>query len=191
MADDYEILPHGELEQMRGDIKQIKENPFGQTETGQTMLDAMNNLSTSINRLLSVLESANDEIVRDYEENKTSDRMDMIIEQNTKLAEGMVALGELVKNIQQEQKRTAAFSAGLDEVSTFSTDAGDQPNQKNQKSQNSPNPFQGQEDKLEENLPRQTFNNPDSEKSDELPSVKGLPPPPKGMPPIQDVPRPQ
>jgi len=182
MADDYEILPHGELEQMRGDIKQIKENPFGQTETGQTMLDAMNNLSTSINKLLSVLESANDEIVRDYEENKTSDRMDMVIEQNTKLAEGMVALGKLVKNLQEEQKRTGTNSTGLDEENTFSTET---PKQQSQKKEQSPNPFQN--DKLETNLPRQSF----KEQDDELPSVKGLPPPPKGMPPIQDVPRPQ
>ena len=97
MADDYEILPHTELEKMRSDITQIKENPFGQTETGQTMLDAMNNLTGSINRLLNVLETANDEIVRDYEENKTSSRMDMIIEQNTKIAESMVKIAEMVQ----------------------------------------------------------------------------------------------
>ncbi len=178
MADDYEILPHGELEQMRGDIKQIKENPFGQTETGQTMLDAMNNLTTSINKLLSVLESANDEIVRDYEENKSSDRMNMIIEQNTKLAEGMVAIGELVKSL-QDQKRTTGFSTGLDE-STFTNAPKKEQNTQN----NQNNPFQDQDDKLDTNLPRQKF-------KEVLPSIKNLPPPPKGMPPIQDVPQPQ
>lgn len=123
MADDeYEILPHQELEYLRRELERLKKNPFGDTQTGQTLLDSMNNLTLSINKLLDVLTSANDELVRDYHENKTSERLSKMMEQNEKLAQGIVAVGELVKQVLQVEKRNAAMVGGFAELSDFTTD---------------------------------------------------------------------
>lgn len=191
--DDYEILPHGELEYLRKEVEKLKKNPFGNTETGQTLLDAINALSTNINKLNSILESANDEMIRDYEETKSSDRIDRMMEQNEKLAEGMVAIGRLIKDVQEEQKRSSALRGGFSEVSSFSTNVAQLAPAKGQAKIPAPktltkNPFQEKEITLDTTLPRQSFMAMDPE---ELPSLKGLPPPPKGLAPITDVPKPQ
>lgn len=181
--DDYEILPHHELEYLRHEVERIKKNPFGDTGTGQTLLDSMNNLTLAINRMLAVLEGANDEIVKDYHENKTSMRMDRLAEQNHKLAEGMLAVGELVKQVLNTEKRNAAFRGGFAELSDFTTDL------KRVKS-NKPhapgkNPFMNQQDDGvhmdTSNLPRASFASMDHQSMNQMAPQQA----PQGMPPAQ------
>lgn len=161
--DDYEILPHAELDYLRKEVERLKKNPYGDTESGETLLDAMNNLTGSINRLLSILETANEEMIQDYEGSKTSHRMDRLIEQNEKLAVGIVAIGELVKDVLKRGEKSE--EPVRDELS-------------------------GQDAPFEEPIQ----NSQPTPKEGEIPSLAGLPPPPRDTPtnlaPLDDAPLP-
>lgn len=177
--DDYEILPHQELEYLRKEVERLKKNPYGDTETGQTLLDSMNSLTSAINRLLGVLETANDEVIRDYQENKTSERMERLVEQNEKLAEGILAIGELVKKVLNTEKRNAAFRGGFEELSEFSTQvtkSAPKPAPKVSK-----NPFGQEEMHLDKDLPRASFSQMDPQAK-----PQGTPPPMQHPPSLQD-----
>lgn len=105
MEEEYEILPHQELEYLRHEVEKLKKNPFGDTTTGETLLDSMNSLTNAINKLNTILESANDEMIRDYQENKASDKLGRMIEQQEKLAQGIIAVGEMVKQLSKTTKK--------------------------------------------------------------------------------------
>lgn len=162
--DDYEILPHAELDYLRHEVERLKKNPFGDTHTGQTMLDAMNNLTNSINKLTNILETANDEIIKDYEDNKLSSRMDRINEHNEKLAEGLVAVTKVLKEIQADEKKASAIRGGYTDFSTFGKNITTSPqksqtNTSQEKSANN-NPFEQtkkEEVTLDQDLPRHSF----------------------------------
>jgi hypothetical protein len=94
--DDYEILPHQELEYLRKEVERLKGNPAAM-QGSHDLAESMNALTGTINRLLNVLESANDDMLRDYEDNRTVKHMQKLEEQNRKIAEAVVALGEHVK----------------------------------------------------------------------------------------------
>jgi len=78
-------------------VERLKKNPYGDSETGQTLLESMNQLTSSINRLLSVLETANEEMIRDYETDRESERLDKIESQNEKIAEALVSVAKMLK----------------------------------------------------------------------------------------------
>ena len=199
--DDYEILPHHEPEYLRHEVEKLKKNPMGDTGTAQTLLDSMNGLTLAINKLLNVLESANDEIIKDYHENKTSMRMDRLAEQNHKLAEGMVAVGELVKQVLNTEKRNAAFRGGFAELSDFTTDL--KRVKSNKPHAQSKNPFMNAPDDGvhidTSNLPRASFASMDNQNFNQMAgrdfnnqslnnqqqspgmfAPMGMPPPPSG-----------
>ena len=41
MDDEYEILPKDELDYLRKEVEKLKKNPYGDTETGKTLLDSV------------------------------------------------------------------------------------------------------------------------------------------------------
>jgi len=182
--DDYEILPHKELEYLRHEVERLKKSPYGDTETGETLLDSMNNLTTSINRLLAVLETANEEMIHDYEDNKTSKRLERLTEQNEKLAVGLVAVGELVKEVLAKED----VESGMAELEKFSEETMQQP----EVSRTKPMPIQP----ISAEEEKSPFSSLDTQQAlqEEIPSVRGLPPPPKDTPldpgSIDDVPLP-
>ncbi len=102
MDDEYEILPRNEIEELRREVKKIQKNPFGETKESITLLDSMEKLTDSINKLLMLFEKTEKEIVDEYEKNKPAEALNDILDQNEKIAKGTLAVADLIKRQQQD-----------------------------------------------------------------------------------------
>ncbi len=102
MDEEYEILPKDELDELRKEIKKIQKNPFGDTDESKTLLDSMDALTNSINKLLVLFEKTQKEIVDEYEKNKPAEALNDILDQNEKIAKGTLAVADLVKKQQED-----------------------------------------------------------------------------------------
>ncbi len=96
-AEDYELVSHQALDKMRKEIEEIKRNPFGDKEEGKSLLVAVDRLNENIGKLMDVFHAAEKQIVDEYFNNKPSILLRQISDQNKKLAQGMVALANLIK----------------------------------------------------------------------------------------------
>lgn len=94
--DDYELLPHEELERLRKEVEHLKNNPFSDRKQNRTLLDSMDNLATSLNKLIKILEGAQDNLIKEYSDASPSKLLKEISNQNSKIAEGILALAKLV-----------------------------------------------------------------------------------------------
>jgi hypothetical protein len=101
--DEYELMPHTELEYLRKEVERLKRNPLGDTQASISLLDSMNKLSVSVSRLNDILTGANDEMVKAYSDASVQEQLRRLGEQNEKLARGIVAVAELVKEVQRKQ----------------------------------------------------------------------------------------
>ena len=104
MKDDteYEILPHTELDYLRHEVEKLKRNPLGDAQASMSLLDAMNKLNMNVVKLVEIFTSANEEMVRTFHETSTQEQIRKMLEQNEKLAKGIVAVAELVKDLENK-----------------------------------------------------------------------------------------
>ena len=118
VTDDYELLPHKELEHLRREVEHLRKNPFTDQKENRTLLDSMEHLNTSIKKLTKILEGAQDELIKEYSDSNPSKMLREISNQNAKIAEGIIALSRLVdkttsspsnvpSNVVPEQKSVA------------------------------------------------------------------------------------
>ncbi len=103
--EEYQLVPRRELEYLHREVEEIKRNPFGETKSSKDLLSSMAALNKNIERLVHILETANDEIVRDYKDGANTERLNRILEQNEKLAKGIVAIAELLKELKELRLR--------------------------------------------------------------------------------------
>jgi hypothetical protein len=102
--DDYELMPHNELEYLRHEVEKLRRNPLGDTQASIGLLDSINKLNASITRLNDILAGANDDMVKAYNDTAMQEQMRKMLEQQEKLARGIVAVAELVKEVQKKQE---------------------------------------------------------------------------------------
>ena len=100
--DTYELLPHEELEYLRREVGQIKKNPLGDTHTSVTLLDSLNRLSENIEQLLKLFQGANTDMMRAYNEKSFKEELRKVRQENAKIAHGIVAVAELVKDVEKK-----------------------------------------------------------------------------------------
>lgn len=94
---EYELVPRGELERLEREVERIKRNPFGDTASSKDLLTALDHLNKNVSKLVHIFESASDEIVRDYKDQANTAKINKVLEQNEKLAQGIVAIANLLK----------------------------------------------------------------------------------------------
>jgi len=99
--DEYELVPHLQVEYLRREVEKIKRNPFGDTGSSKDLLTTMDQLNRNISRLIAIFETANDEIVRDYKDKASSEKITKVLEQNEKLAKGIVAIVDLLQELKE------------------------------------------------------------------------------------------
>ncbi|MFC2133808.1 hypothetical protein ACFLTH_04265 [Bacteroidota bacterium] len=97
MTDEYELLPHEELEALRREVEHIKQSPFPDSKDNETLLSSMKALTISINKLIKIFEGAQEDLIQEYSESSPTKILREISEQNAKIAEGIVALAKIVK----------------------------------------------------------------------------------------------
>jgi len=134
MEEEYEILPKSEIDELKRELKAIKENPFGDKTESITLLDSMNKLTDAINSLLNLFENTKKELAENYKNSNPAETMNEILEQNQKIAKGTLAVANLVK----DQK------IDLDKIHSAITVQQTIPKTVNLPQINSTNPFAGE-----------------------------------------------
>ncbi len=101
----YDLVPHKEVLELKKQVEEIKADPLGSTASGREMVDAMKRLSSSINELLDLFRTAVEEMKLEEKESDILvdrldpmfEKMDTLIDQNQKIAKGIIAVADLIK----------------------------------------------------------------------------------------------
>ncbi|MBI2147710.1 hypothetical protein HYU19_04495 [Candidatus Woesearchaeota archaeon] len=112
--EDYDLLPHHKLMQLEKELDALKKNPLGSTASGRSFEDSMNRLSKSMDALVSLFKTATCQMEEENKEAEETakkfdpvvDKLNVLIDQNQKIAKGMVALADL---LEEQQKHLAAL----------------------------------------------------------------------------------
>ena len=98
--DEYEIVPHKEIADLKREIARLKgEGPTPGAR--DSLFYAVTKLNDSINDLLKLFKAASESMAAEGEVpadlSDVNEKLDAVIEQNKKIAEGIVALADLIK----------------------------------------------------------------------------------------------
>ncbi|MFT4282986.1 MAG: hypothetical protein ACMXX6_01025 [Candidatus Woesearchaeota archaeon] len=145
--DDYELLPHQEVEHLRKEVEKLRTSPSGSAKIDQRLINSIEQLNHSIQKLESVFDSVRKDILKDYEVNeKPEDLLKKLIEQNKSVAEVLVSLVEKINNLEANQNKMPQSDFSLKEEPKVQ--------EKNQISEddNKPNDFDLHKKKIEEDF---------------------------------------
>ncbi|MBW3022950.1 MbeD family mobilization/exclusion protein [Candidatus Woesearchaeota archaeon] len=121
MADnDYAIVPEKEVNELKSQIDSIRKNPLG-PYGGADLISAITNLTKAINSLMQLFETAAEELKLEEREAATIaaridpllKRVETISEQNRRIAQGIVAVADLLEEAKIERKAPAPKMAPL------------------------------------------------------------------------------
>ena len=110
-GEDYELLPHREVAELRGELSKMREFPAG---PGRRMQISMDQLADKVDKMISIFEEAMHELK--VEEGGLSfqekmrplmERMNKMLDQQAEIASGIVALADLINDIKQRVDRMA------------------------------------------------------------------------------------
>jgi len=104
--EEYALVPQKEFFKLKRDVEAIKKNPLTGLG-GEDLIASINELRNAINNLLELFKTAAEEIKLEQRESETIaqkldplfSKIDEIVEQNKKLAKGLVAIADLVSEI--------------------------------------------------------------------------------------------
>jgi len=116
--DDYEILPHKQIEELQREAERLKELPFGKGRSGKDLVGSLELLNASINKLIEVFGAATDMLKKDeHVRHETTvvtsgpsqavyDKMEALIDQNKIIAQALLNVASMVKDIKKEEVKT-------------------------------------------------------------------------------------
>ncbi len=104
MAEGYALFSENEIKSIKQDIDTLKKNPLGGTTAGKSLMENIENLNKSINELISIFKEASDQMkIEDKETDIVAkkidplfEKIDTLIDQNQKIAKGIVAVADMV-----------------------------------------------------------------------------------------------
>ncbi|MFT4304173.1 MAG: hypothetical protein ACMXYG_06425 [Candidatus Woesearchaeota archaeon] len=102
--DDYELIPHSELKKIEGEIEELRSKG---AQSKSAMTPSLDELSNSIKSLLTVFTEAKNELRIEDEEKELIakkvdpmlNKLDSLLDQNEKLAEGILSLADMIKKL--------------------------------------------------------------------------------------------
>ena len=105
MADDepYDMLPHREIEELKRQVQELKTR--SDKSSSQAIVDSLDQLTRSMDAMLKLFTEASHEVKGDDKEHEQiADKLYEIIEQNKTIAEGMIAVSDMVRDFVEKQK---------------------------------------------------------------------------------------
>ncbi len=95
-SDDYELMPSHELDDLRHEVSMLKKGSMTDGDKAKVLVDSMDRLSISINRLITILDDAQKDIIDEYQESKPAEKLNKLLEQNEMIAKALIAISENV-----------------------------------------------------------------------------------------------
>ena len=115
MDEEYELTPYHELEELKNEIEKLKHSPLGETPSGNELLRAVQELNQSVKALTNLFKIAAEQLEtgKNHEEDTLHKfdpmvhKINELIDQNKKIAAGIVSVADLVKEKTEQQARPA------------------------------------------------------------------------------------
>lgn len=108
--DEYELLPHEELEELRKEVAKLKKNPLGEDKSATDLMSAVQDLSNAMNQLTHLLTQTNEEMLHEFRKTSLQENFSKISSQNEKIAEGILGVAHLIKSGVPAQPNTTIAS---------------------------------------------------------------------------------
>lgn len=96
-SDDYELLPHEEIEHLREEVSHLRKNPFKDRAEPVDLQSSVDKLTLAITHLTKILSSTNDEMLEDFKKTSIQENFNIISSQNEKIAEGILTVAQLIQ----------------------------------------------------------------------------------------------
>jgi hypothetical protein len=108
--DAYQIMPYKEIIALRKDIESLKKST--DNSSFQALLNSMSDLTKSMNSMLELFRTAAEEMKLEgktelnvaKEMGPISEKMDTLMEQNKTIAEGLIAISDMIKESKRPQQ---------------------------------------------------------------------------------------
>ena len=117
-GDEFEIVPKKEIEGLKKDVDGIKSDPLGSSPSGKNLTGSIDKLTKSMDGMFELFKVANKEIKEEASSlefmkqlaplfENLNKKMEKILEQHDKIADGIVAIADLVKQMKEENDKKA------------------------------------------------------------------------------------
>lgn len=93
-SDDYELIPKGELDTLRRDVSALKKNSVNDGDKIKILIDTMDRLTISVNRLITILDDAEKDIIDEYQKSKPTEKLTQLLDQNELIARALIAISD-------------------------------------------------------------------------------------------------
>jgi hypothetical protein len=93
-SDDYEILPIQELEDLRREVNSLKRNNLTEGDKAKILIESIDRLTISVNRLITILDDAQKDIIDEYQQAKPVETLHQISEQNEMIAKALLSISD-------------------------------------------------------------------------------------------------
>ncbi|MBI2129202.1 hypothetical protein HYU07_03090 [Candidatus Woesearchaeota archaeon] len=109
--EDYDLMPHRELMNLKRQVDEIKQNPIVNAPSGKELMNSVNDLNRSVGGLLELFKSATDEMRLEDKDQDLAvrkidpilEKLDKVIEQNKLIAEGLVSISDMIEDFISKQ----------------------------------------------------------------------------------------
>ncbi|MCA9478325.1 MAG: hypothetical protein KC535_04210 [Nanoarchaeota archaeon] len=101
-AEEYELLPHEELQKLREEVEELKRNPMGNVQESEDLKTAMAKLTKAMHHLIDILTRTNDEMVSEFKRTTMSQHFEKISDQNEKIAQALLGFMHLQEQTHQQ-----------------------------------------------------------------------------------------
>lgn len=129
---DYEIMPHDKIEALRNELTQLKNERKTEQPRSNDVLQAMHGLTETLDHFMELFQAAIEEMKIEEREEELivtelkplHEKLDQVLDQNQKIAQGVVALADMLT-----RERSRPSIPPLSEThSLFSAPLGPPPN---------------------------------------------------------------
>jgi hypothetical protein len=103
---DYELMPKKEVDKLKKELSNLKKNPYGESDRGMDLQKSIERLNNTMNKLISILEDAQQDIIDEYQDSKPLEKLNQILDQNETIAKALVSMHEKIKDSEDAPQRT-------------------------------------------------------------------------------------
>jgi len=111
-GEEYQIVPHMRIKELEKQVRNLKSDPLGASAEGSAMKESMDNLSKSMSGMVNLFKDASDSMKLEEKESDIiaqriepmAEKIDTLIEQNKKIAKGILAVADMVQEFMDKAK---------------------------------------------------------------------------------------
>lgn len=108
--EEYAIVSKKEFMQLKRELDKLKKNPLEGSEKGADLQDSIDSLNVSLNSMMNLFKEASDQLQLEERDTEMvgkkldpiNEKLDTLIEQNQKIAKGIVAVADMVREKLEE-----------------------------------------------------------------------------------------